>query len=43
MSVEDGKQMKVLEAWAAALCNEYGIVPSFVHTDEDMAEIGASR
>ena len=42
-SVEDGKHTKALEAWAATLHNEYGIVPCFVHTDKDMAEIGASR
>ena len=42
-SVEDKKRTKALEAWAAALRDEYGIVPRFVHTDKDMAEIGASR
>ena len=42
-SVEDGKHTKALEAWAATLHNKYGIVPRFVHTDKDMAEIGASR
>ena len=42
-SVEEGKRTKALAAWAAALCHEYGVVPRFVHTDKDMAEIGASR
>ena len=42
-SVEEGKCTKALAAWAAALCHEYGVVPHFVHTDKDMAEIGASR
>ena len=41
-SVEDKKRTKALEAWAAALRDEYGIVPRFIHTDKDMAEIGAS-
>ena len=35
--------MKALTAWATTLCNEYSVVPRFVHTDKDMAEIGASR
>ena len=42
-SVEEGKRTKALAAWASALCREYGVVPRFVHTDKDMAEIGASR
>jgi hypothetical protein len=35
--------MKVLEAWAVILRDEYGVIPRFVHTDKDMAEIGMSR
>jgi hypothetical protein len=42
-SVEDGKRTRALEAWATILRNEYGVCPRFVHTDKDMAEIGASR
>ena len=42
-SVEDGKHTKALEAWVATLRSKYSIVPRFVHTDKDMAEIGASR
>src|SRR6266702_3169817 len=42
-SVEDRKRTKALEAWAATLRNVYSILPRFVHTDKDMAEIGASR
>ena len=43
LSIEDRKRMKALTAWATTLCNEYSVVPRFVHTDKDMAEIGASR
>ena len=42
-SVELRKCTQALEAWAAALHNEYRLKPRFVHTDKDMAEIGASR
>ena len=42
-SIEDRKRTKALSAWAAVLRHEYGIVPRFVHTDKDMAEIGASH
>ena len=42
-SVEVGKHTRVLQAWAAILCNKYGMVPGFVQTDKDMAEIGASN
>jgi hypothetical protein len=42
-SIEDRKHTKALAAWAAVLRREYSIVPRFVHTDKDMAEIGASR
>jgi hypothetical protein len=42
-SVEDRKRTKALEAWAAILREEHSVVPRFVHTDKDMAEIGASR
>lgn len=42
-SVEVGKCTQALEAWATVLHDKYGINPRFVHTDKDMAEIGASR
>jgi hypothetical protein len=42
-SVEVRKRTKALQAWAAVLHREYGVTPRFVHTDKDMAEIGASR
>ena len=42
-SVEEGKRTKALEAWVALLRSKHGVVPRFVHTDKDMAEIGASR
>jgi len=35
--------MKALEAWALLLRDQYGVLPKFVHTDKDMAEIGMSR
>ena len=34
--------MTALEAWATMLRDKYDVVPRFVHTDKDMAEIGAS-
>lgn len=34
---------KALEAWVGILRDKYSVVPRFVHTDKDMAEIGASR
>ena len=42
-SVEDRKCTRALEAWATILRDEYGVRPRFVHTDKDMAEVGASR
>ncbi|KAH9023946.1 hypothetical protein EDB85DRAFT_2075228 [Lactarius pseudohatsudake] len=42
-SVEDQKRTRALEAWAVILHDKYGMFPKFVHTDKDMAEIGASR
>jgi hypothetical protein len=42
-SVDLGKCTKALEAWVALLRSEHSVVPRFVHTDKDMAEIGASR
>lgn len=42
-SLEDRKRTRALEAWVAVLRDEYGVIPRFVHTDKDMAEIGASR
>jgi hypothetical protein len=41
-SLEDRKCTQVLESWGTILCDTYGLVPRFVHTDKDMAEIGAS-
>ena len=41
-AIEDGKRTRALQAWAALLRDEYGVIPRFVHTDKDMAEIGAS-
>ena len=37
------KRLKALESWIVILRDQYGVVPRFVHTDKDMAEIGASR
>lgn len=42
-SVDDGKRTRALEAWVTLLHSKHGVVPRFVHTDKDMAEIGASR
>lgn len=42
-SFEDRKRARVLESWGTILRDTYGLVPRFIHTDKDMAEIGASR
>ena len=42
-SVEQGKRTRALQAWATVLHEKYGILPRFVHTDKDLAEISASR
>ncbi|KAJ7937453.1 hypothetical protein B0H13DRAFT_2302616 [Mycena leptocephala] len=38
-----GKRKRALEAWARKLRDEYGVIPIFIHTDKDMAEIGMAR
>ena len=42
-SIDDGKWLKALEAWAVDLRQKHGIIPKFVHTAKDMAEIGMSQ
>src|SRR6266404_287954 len=42
-TLENGARTWALEAWATNLCDNYSVNPRFVHTDKDMAEIGASR
>ena len=42
-SLEVKKGTKALEGWAAILHDVYSVIPRFVHTDKDMAEIGASQ
>jgi hypothetical protein len=42
-SIETGKRIKALEAWATVLREKYNIIPKFVHTDKDMAEISTTR
>ena len=42
-SVEDGKHTRALAVWAVALHSKFSVVPQFVHTDKDMAEIGTSH
>src|ERR1700761_7878209 len=42
-SIEEQKRLKALELWAVILRDKYDVRPRFVHTDKDMAEIGASR
>ena len=34
------KRQNALLAWADCLCDQYGIIPKFGHTNKDMAEIG---
>ena len=38
-ALEIGKWKKALNAWVSILCDKYGIIPVFTHTDKDMAEI----
>ena len=42
-SIDERKRMRALGAWAVLLRDQYGVLPKFVHTDKDMAEIGMSR
>jgi len=42
-TLENGARTRALEAWATNLHDNYSVNPRFVHTDKDMAEIGASR
>lgn len=39
-STEIGKRTNALTNWAIHLCDRYKIQPQYVHTDEDMAEVG---
>lgn len=41
--VEEGKHTRALQAWATVIREEYNVTLRFVHTDKDMAEIGASH
>jgi len=42
-SIAIGKRTTALEAWTKILREKYAIIPQFVHTDKDMAEIGMTR
>jgi hypothetical protein len=42
-SIVIGKRTVALEAWTKVLREKYAIIPEFVHTDKDMAEIGMTR
>ena len=41
--IESGKRKQALVAWGTCLRDTYGVRPTFVHTDKDMAEIGMAR
>ncbi|KAJ7909714.1 hypothetical protein B0H13DRAFT_2330063 [Mycena leptocephala] len=38
-SIDQGKPMKALTAWAKCVRDKYGVDPQFSHVDKDMAEI----
>jgi hypothetical protein len=42
-AIDIGKRKKSIIAWSRCLRDIYGINPEFVHTDKDMAEIGAVK
>jgi hypothetical protein len=42
-SIAPQKRHHALGTWLAAMRDEYGIQPVFVHTDKDFAEIGAAK
>lgn len=42
-SINIGKRTRALEAWAKTLRDRYRVMPRFVHSDKDMAEISMAR
>lgn len=42
-AIDQQKRMKALSAWAQCLRNQYGVIPIFIHSDKDMAEIGCAK
>ncbi|KAK7439562.1 hypothetical protein VKT23_017491 [Stygiomarasmius scandens] len=42
-SIDQQKRTKALAMWAQQLRDKYGVKPSFIHLDKDMAEIGMAR
>jgi hypothetical protein len=40
MALHVHKRQKALGTWVKCLCEKYGIILKFAHTDKDMAEIG---
>jgi len=42
-AIEPGKRKLAIAAWSRCLRDKYGVKPVFIHTDKDMAEIGASK
>jgi len=42
-AIDQGKRTKALMAWSCCLRDLYGVEPTFIHTDKDMAEIGCSK
>jgi hypothetical protein len=39
-AIEPRKRTNALEAWTKVLREKYGVMPKFMHSDKDMAEIG---
>ena len=42
-AIDQGKQTKALTAWTKCLKEKYGVNPTFVNVDKDMAEIGMAK
>ena len=42
-AIESGKRIKALTSWICKVKETYGIHPTFVHVDKDMAEINAVK
>ena len=42
-AIDLGKRKKAIAAWSTCLRDTYGINPVFIHSDKDMAEIGAAQ
>ena len=42
-AINTRKWKKAIAPWSRCLCDTYGVNPVFIHSDKDMAEIGATQ